>query len=83
MSRKTRLTLTLTLQDNVLLLLSLLSELEFYVRFNTVKLLTALLHNRAARLQECILNEPTAIYGLVDLLVDTREIIRNEVYRVN
>ncbi len=37
--------------DNVVLLLALLEETNFHVRFNTVRLLTTLLGNRARQLQ--------------------------------
>lgn len=37
--------------ENVALLLSLLQEVDFHVRLNSVKLLTTLLTNRAAQLQ--------------------------------
>ncbi len=37
--------------DNVTLLLELLAEQEFYVRFNTIKLFTTLLSNQPQKLQ--------------------------------
>ncbi|VFQ68032.1 unnamed protein product [Cuscuta campestris] len=63
--------------QNISLLLSLLSEEDFYVRYYTLQLLTALLTNSANRLQEAILSIPRGITRLMDMLMD-REVIRNE-----
>lgn len=63
---------------NVSLLLGLLEIYDFYVRYHTVTLLTLLLENRPKQLQACILESPLGISRLIDLLDDTREIIRNE-----
>ncbi|KAM3578284.1 Vesicle-mediated ER to Golgi transport protein [Umbelopsis sp. WA50703] len=63
---------------NVTVLLDILEEFDFYVRFNTVKLLVTLLYNRSDRIQECILTSPIGITRLIELLDDKREIIRNE-----
>ena len=65
--------------DNVSLLLSLLEEYEFHVRWPTVRLLILLLKNRSKELQERVLESPMGISKLMDLLVDSREIIRNDV----
>ncbi|KAL9962850.1 hypothetical protein ACROYT_G031996 [Oculina patagonica] len=64
--------------DNVTLLLGLLEEYEFQVRWPTVKLLTVLLTNKSHQLQQCILVSPMGVSRLMDLLSDSREIIRNE-----
>ncbi|KAJ3295360.1 Vesicle-mediated ER to Golgi transport protein [Borealophlyctis nickersoniae] len=63
---------------NVTLLLDVLEEVDFYVRFDTVELLTTLLKNAGNRLQDCILTSPLGLSRLIDLLDDRREIIRNE-----
>ncbi|KAG2185672.1 hypothetical protein INT44_002465 [Umbelopsis vinacea] len=63
---------------NVTILLDILEEFDFYVRFNTVKLLVTLLFNRSDRIQECILTSPIGITRLIELLDDKREIVRNE-----
>nr|KAG5702771.1 hypothetical protein BaRGS_003645 [Batillaria attramentaria] len=63
---------------NVALLISLLEEYDFHVRWPTVRLLTVLLTNRPKDLQECILVIPMAVSKLMDLLSDSREIIRND-----
>ncbi|KAM0024264.1 putative uso1/p115-like vesicle tethering protein [Helianthus debilis subsp. tardiflorus] len=64
-------------EQNISLLLNLLSEDDFYVRYYTLQLLTALLTNSHVRLQEAILTIPRGITRLVDMLMD-REVIRNE-----
>ncbi|KAJ3062640.1 hypothetical protein HDU98_001479, partial [Podochytrium sp. JEL0797] len=63
---------------NVTILLEILEEFEFYIRFNTIQFLTTLLENYGERLQECVLTSPIGISRLMDLLDDGREIIRNE-----
>jgi hypothetical protein len=63
--------------ENISLLLSLLTEEDFYVRYYTIQLLTALLTNSLKRLQEAILLIPRGITVLMDMLMD-REVIRNE-----
>ena len=63
--------------DCISLLLSLLEEDDFYVRYYTLQLLTALLTNSPQRLQEAILTIPRGITRLMDMLMD-REVIRNE-----
>ncbi|XP_078317868.1 general vesicular transport factor p115-like [Crassostrea virginica] len=65
-------------QENVSLLLSLLEEYDFHVRWPTVKLLTILLTNKGKDLQEAILVSPMGVSKLMDLLSDSREIIRND-----
>ncbi|KAF0403962.1 vesicle tethering protein [Gigaspora margarita] len=63
---------------NINLLLDLLQEYDFYVRFHNVQLLGTLLSIRPDRVQDCILTAPMGISRLMDLLDDRREIIRNE-----
>ncbi|OVA08385.1 Vesicle tethering protein Uso1/P115-like [Macleaya cordata] len=63
--------------ENISLLLSLLAEEDFYVRYYTLQLLTALLTHSQNRLQEAILTIPRGITRLMDMLMD-REVIRNE-----
>ncbi|KAL4369524.1 hypothetical protein GQ457_05G010830 [Hibiscus cannabinus] len=63
--------------ESISLLLSLLSEEDFYVRYYTLQILTALLTNSQNRLQEAILSIPQGITRLMDMLMD-REVIRNE-----
>ncbi|RUS74436.1 hypothetical protein EGW08_017801 [Elysia chlorotica] len=64
--------------ENVTLLLTFLEEYDFHVRWPTVKLLTVLLSNKQKELQEIILVVPMGVSRLMDLLSDSREIIRND-----
>ncbi|KAF6152365.1 hypothetical protein GIB67_006019 [Kingdonia uniflora] len=63
--------------ESISLLLSLLAEEDFYVRYYTLQVLTALLTHSPNRLQEAILSTPRGITRLMDMLMD-REVIRNE-----
>ncbi|XP_042230917.1 general vesicular transport factor p115-like isoform X2 [Homarus americanus] len=65
-------------QENIELLVSLLDEFDFKVRYPAVKLLTNLLENRPKDLQEVILVIPSGVSKLMDLLSDSREVIRND-----
>ena len=49
------------------------------MRWPAVKLLTTLLINKGRDLQEVILVSPMGVSKLMDLLDDSREIIRNDV----
>ncbi|CAG8438332.1 4785_t:CDS:10 [Ambispora gerdemannii] len=60
------------------LLLDLLKQFDFYVRYHDVQLLSKLLATRPEKVQECVLTAPMGIPRLMDLLNDRREIIRNE-----
>jgi hypothetical protein len=62
---------------NVTLLLDILAEVDFYVRFNCIQLLNTLYTNVGNALHEGILTSPLGISRLIDLLDDRREIIRN------
>ncbi|KAI8896306.1 p115 like vesicle tethering protein [Globomyces pollinis-pini] len=64
--------------SNITLILDILAELDFYVRFNSVQLLTTLFGNVGSALHEGILTSPLGISRLIDLLDDRREIIRND-----
>ncbi|KAI7816738.1 p115 like vesicle tethering protein [Gamsiella multidivaricata] len=68
------------LQDagNVAILLDMLEESDFYVRFHVVSLMSVLVLNNTPRLQECVLTSPMGMSRLMALLDDRREIIRNE-----
>jgi hypothetical protein len=63
--------------DHITLLLDLLEDHEFYVRFNTVQLLSTLIENLPDRVKECIFLSPGGIARLMDLLDDKRDIVRN------
>ncbi|XP_042471213.1 golgin candidate 6 isoform X2 [Zingiber officinale] len=63
--------------ENISLLLSLLTEDDFYVRYYTLQIITALLTHSPNRIQEEIISIPRGITRLMDMLMD-REVIRNE-----
>ncbi|CAG4988330.1 unnamed protein product [Colias eurytheme] len=63
---------------NIQLVLDLLDEYDFRVRLSAVQLLTSLLTNRTKDIQEIILVKPMGVSKMMDLLGDTREVIRNE-----
>lgn len=64
--------------ENISLVLSHLEEYDFRVRWSAIKLLTCLLANRTKEIQEVVLVSPMGVSRLMDLLVDSREIIRND-----
>uniref|UniRef100_A0A8C9XGC9 General vesicular transport factor p115 n=1 Tax=Sander lucioperca TaxID=283035 RepID=A0A8C9XGC9_SANLU len=53
-------------------------EFDFHVRWPGVKLLTALLKNQCVQVQGIILVSPMGVSRLMDLLADSREVIRND-----
>ncbi|XP_066430185.1 general vesicular transport factor p115 isoform X2 [Eleutherodactylus coqui] len=65
-------------QDNVTMLLSILEEFDFHVRWPDVKLLTCLLKQQGPQVQQIILVSPMGVSRLMDLLDDSREVIRND-----
>jgi hypothetical protein len=65
--------------ENIVLLTQLLDEFEFRIRWSTVKLLSVLIQNQPKKMQESILICPMGISKIMDLLADSREIIRNDV----
>lgn len=64
--------------STVTLVLSLMEEYDFRVRWPAVKLLTNLLENKQKEIQEIILVSPLGVSKLMDLLGDSREVIRND-----
>ncbi|XP_026573147.1 general vesicular transport factor p115 isoform X1 [Pseudonaja textilis] len=64
--------------ENVTLLLTYLEEFDFHVRWPGVKLLTVLLKQQGPQLQQIILVSPMGVSRLMDLLADSREVIRND-----
>nr|XP_014430215.1 general vesicular transport factor p115 [Pelodiscus sinensis] len=65
-------------QENVTLLLTFLEEFDFQVRWPGVKLLTSLLKQQGPQVQQIILVSPMGVSRLMDLLADSREVIRND-----
>lgn len=64
--------------ENVKLVIQRLEEYNFKVRWPAVKLLTVLVKSRTKDIQDIILSSPLASSKLMDLLSDSREIIRND-----
>jgi len=64
-------------QDNVGLVLDYLEEFDFQVRWPALQLLLLLLTNKAKDVQEMILVSPMGVSKLIDMLSDSREVIRN------
>uniref|UniRef100_A0A336LCV1 CSON008957 protein n=1 Tax=Culicoides sonorensis TaxID=179676 RepID=A0A336LCV1_CULSO len=64
--------------ENVSLVLGYLEEYDFRVRWSAVKLLTGLVENKVKEIQEVVLVSPMAVSKLMDLLNDSREVIRND-----
>ncbi|XP_015686961.1 general vesicular transport factor p115 isoform X2 [Protobothrops mucrosquamatus] len=64
--------------ENVTLLLTYLEEFDFHVRWPGVKLLTVLLKQQGPQTQQIILVSPMGVSRLMDLLADSREVIRND-----
>ncbi|KAH0955835.1 hypothetical protein HN011_005197 [Eciton burchellii] len=65
--------------DSVGLILTFLEEFDFRVRWPALKLLMHLLTNISKDIQEIILVSPMGVSKLMDLLSDSREVIRNNV----
>ncbi|TFK21983.1 hypothetical protein FA15DRAFT_623170 [Coprinopsis marcescibilis] len=63
-------------------LLSLLKENNFYNRYTALQFLSTLLHNRRQLVQSYFLTAPAGPGGIIGVLDDKREIIRNEVISV-
>lgn len=59
------------------ILFTLLGDFNFYTRFATLQLLTTLLHNRRQTIQSYFLTAPAGPRGIISVLEDKREIIRN------
>lgn len=64
--------------DSVMLVLGFMEEYDFRVRWPAVKLLVNLLGNKPKDIQEIILVSPMGVSKLMDLLSDSREVIRNQ-----
>ncbi|XP_055389702.1 general vesicular transport factor p115 [Condylostylus longicornis] len=64
--------------ENATVALSYLEEYDFQVRWSAIKLITTLLANKTKEIQEIVLVSPMGVSKLMDLLVDSREVIRND-----
>lgn len=64
--------------ENVTLVLGFLEEYDFRVRWPAVKLLSSLLASKPKEIQDIILVSPMGVSKLMDLLIESREVIRND-----
>lgn len=64
--------------ENVATILNFLEEFDFKVRWPAIRLLISLLGNKPKDIQEIVLVSPMAVSKLMDLLIDSREVIRND-----
>jgi intracellular protein transport protein USO1 len=63
--------------DSVHTIFSLIQDEDYYVRYEALRLLVALLQNRRQAVQAQFLKAPSGAAGLIHALEDRREIIRN------
>lgn len=64
--------------ENLTLLFELIDEFDFQTRWSTLKLLNQLIVNLESQSQEKILQIPRGVSRLIDLLNESREVIRND-----
>ena len=64
--------------SNVQVVVDLLEDFDFRIRRPAVKLLTHLLLNKQREMQELILSSHLGVSRLMDVLVDSREVLRND-----
>ncbi|KAJ8960681.1 hypothetical protein NQ314_006039, partial [Rhamnusium bicolor] len=64
--------------ENVSVVLGFLEEYDFRVRWPAVKLLTSLIASKPKEIQDIILVSPMGVSKLMDLLLENREVIRND-----
>lgn len=59
--------------------LTLLGEYEFAIRRSCIHFITGLMRHCQRQMQDALLADPTNISHVMDLLVETREVLRNDV----
>ncbi|XP_067635577.1 general vesicular transport factor p115 [Eurosta solidaginis] len=64
--------------EHVTIVMGYLEEYDFRVRRAAIQLITTLIANKTRDLQEIILVSPMGVSKLMDLLSDSREVIRND-----
>ncbi|KAH8396429.1 hypothetical protein KR222_010073, partial [Zaprionus bogoriensis] len=65
--------------EHVTLVMGYLDEYDFRVRRAAIQLITSLIANKTRELQDLVLVSPMGVSKLMDLLTDSREVIRNDV----
>lgn len=68
-------------QENIMVLLDLLNNHDFYSRLYSLQLLSAISSARLERTQECILSSPLGTSRLVAILDDPRDAVRSGAFR--
>lgn len=66
------------MSEHVTMILNLLEDFDFQVRRPATCLLTAMLKNNLTEVQEAVLVSPMGISRIMDLLSDSREVVRND-----
>ncbi|XP_050512744.1 general vesicular transport factor p115 [Diabrotica virgifera virgifera] len=64
--------------ENVTLILGFMEEYDFRVRWPAVRLMTSLVASKPKDVQDIILVSPMGVSKLMDLLLENREVIRND-----
>ncbi|CAH1104722.1 unnamed protein product [Psylliodes chrysocephalus] len=64
--------------ENVTLILTFLEEYDFRVRWPAIRLMTSLVCSKPKDVQDIILVSPMGVSKLMDLLLENREVIRND-----
>lgn len=64
--------------DNVNAVIDLIERSDFSVRWGAIRLLTSLLRTRPLEVQQIVMVKPMGVAHIMDLLTDTREVIRND-----
>merc|ERR1719495_137645 len=65
-------------KENITLLLNYMEEFDFKIRRPAVQLVSSLLTNCPREIQKQILNSHTGVSKMMDVLADTREVLRND-----
>lgn len=63
---------------NIVLILDFIERYDFSVRLSALRLMISLLKGQPGKIQDVVLMKPMGISRLIDLLTDSREVIRND-----
>ncbi|KAI3385127.1 hypothetical protein SNEBB_002585 [Seison nebaliae] len=64
--------------ENISLLIELLSEIDWHVRFETIKLFRILMRSQLVTIQQKVARTPNGMSKLVELLSDLCDVVKNE-----
>ncbi|XP_039249666.2 general vesicular transport factor p115-like [Styela clava] len=65
-------------ENNINVVLDFVERYDFSVRLSALRLMISLLKGQPGKIQETVLMKPMGISRLIDLLTDSREVIRND-----